>query len=299
MPTSHPTLLASLIAVMTIVAHAQEDIRLLPPIDAAAPSAAPPAEEIVPTQSEPDAAFEIPGDQTEIIDADSLPWLERFRVFIGPAWSGNVEMGLNGSEGNSDALSFRVGSGLKRDTPSNTLELLINYGRNRQGDVETQNNGLLTGRWDWKLSNPDWIVFNRLQLEYDKFKAFDLRMTLASGLGYHLIKNDRTTLTPRLGTAVSHEFGGPDDSWIPEADVGLDFSRQISAKQSIKAIVDYFPSWGDLGDYRLVSQVNWEMLLDEATNLSLKLGAIDRYDSTPNGRRPNDIDYFLTLIWKL
>ena len=27
----------------------------------------------------------------------------------------------------------------------------------------------------------------------------------------------------------------------------------------------------------------WEILLDEETNLSLKLGAVDRYDSTPNG----------------
>ena len=35
------------------------------------------------------------------------------------------------------------------------------------------------------------------------------------------------------------------------------------------------------------------------TNLSLKVSAFDRYDSTPQGRRPNDLDYALLLLWKL
>ena len=38
-------------------------------------------------------------------------------------------------------------------------------------------------------------------------------------------------------------------------------------------------------------------VLDEANNLSLKLGVIDRYDSTPSGAKYNDIDYSLLLLW--
>ena len=34
-------------------------------------------------------------------------------------------------------------------------------------------------------------------------------------------------------------------------------------------------------------------------DLSIKLNVIDRYDSTPNGARPNDVDYALVLIWAL
>ena len=289
-------LVASLFLLVGSSVYAQEDLRLLPPID----SVVPPAEEITPPDSRPEITTEILEDGTAVVDGVAYPsWAQPFHWFLGPLWTGSVEMGMNGSEGNSDSLSFRVGSGLKRETPLNTLELLINYGRNRQGGLETQNNGLMSGRWDWKLPRPNWIYYNRFQLEFDKFKAFDLRLTMASGLGYHLIKNEKTNFTPRLGMAVSHEFGGPYDSWIPEADFGFDLTHQISKKQALKATVDYYPSWENFSDYRLVSQVNWEMLLDEATNLSLKLGAIDRYDSTPNGRRPNDVDYFLTLIWKI
>ena len=39
-------------------------------------------------------------------------------------------------------------------------------------------------------------------------------------------------------------------------------------------------------------------MLDEDSNLNLKIGVIDRYDSTPNGRKPNDFDYSVLLLWK-
>ena len=39
------------------------------------------------------------------------------------------------------------------------------------------------------------------------------------------------------------------------------------------------------------------LLFDQ--NLSFKLSVIDRYDSTPDGRKPNDLDYALLLLWKL
>ncbi|HUT14122.1 MAG TPA: hypothetical protein VMY42_26775 [Thermoguttaceae bacterium] len=40
------------------------------------------------------------------------------------------------------------------------------------------------------------------------------------------------------------------------------------------------------------------MLIDQQMNLSLKLGVLDRYDSTPNGVKPNDLDYTAVLLWK-
>jgi len=275
---------------------AQEDIRLLPPIESVVPGNPEPV--VPPTSLE--SGTGVLEDGTAVVDGVAYPaWAKPFYWFAGPMWDGSLEMGMNGSHGNADSLSFRVGSSLKRDTPKSTLELLINYGRNHQGSVETQNNGLMSGRWDWKLANPDWIYFNRYQIEYDRFKAFDLRLTLATGFGYHLIKDDISTVTPRMGLAVSHEFGGPDESWVPEADFGVDFTHQISKRQSIKGSVDYYPSWEHFTDFRLVSQAHWEVVLDEETNLSFKLGAIDRYDSTPNGKRPNDVDYYFTLIWKI
>ncbi len=121
---------------------------------------------------------------------------------------------------------------------------------------------------------------------------------MSGGLGYHLIKTEGAKLTGRFGAGTSREFGGPNDKWVPEAILGMDYEHKLTRRQKLSGSFDYFPDWGDFMDYRLVTQASWELLLDEETNLSLKVGLIDRYDSTSEGRKPNDLDYFLTLLWK-
>lgn len=114
-----------------------------------------------------------------------------------------------------------------------------------------------------------------------------------------MLDTETGKLKGRFGGGVSHELGGPDDSYVPEAVYGLDFELRITARQKISVETNYYPSWEDYTDYRIVSVVNWSILLDEATNLSLKLTGNDRYDSTPNGSKPNDLNYALMVVWEL
>ena len=50
--------------------------------------------------------------------------------------------------------------------------------------------------------------------------------------------------------------------------------------------------------YRLNSQAGWEVALDDATHLSLRLAVRDRYNSNPGTAKPNDLDYAALLLWK-
>ncbi len=86
---------------------------------------------------------------------------------------------------------------------------------------------------------------------------------------------------------------------MPEAVFGLDFERQLTKRQKFKCKGEYFPDWEDFSEYRLVVDAGWVLLLDEEANLSLKLAANDRYETSPNGVKPNDINYSLLLLWKL
>jgi hypothetical protein len=72
----------------------------------------------------------------------------------------------------------------------------------------------------------------------------------------------------------------------------------LTERQKIKGKLDYFPAWDDFGDYRLVADVSWEILLDGSENFSLKVAATDRYDSTPQGALANDLYYSLLLLYK-
>ena len=256
----------------------ESDIQLLPPIDA--------------------ASTVIPIGEEVIVENTGPTWYSPTTWFDGPLWENSLELGINGSEGNAESFSILAGGKLKRESDASAFAMDISYGKTKSSGVETQNYALFNSRWDWKLNERSFL-YNKNVIEFDKFKAFDLRLVLSGGLGHHLIKNDQTTLTGRFGAGASREFGGPDDDWVPEANFGMDFEHKISKHQKINGVMDYYPSWEDYADYRLVSKIDWELLLSEQANLSLKLGAIDRYDSTPNGTKANDIDYFVTLLWKL
>ena len=120
---------------------------------------------------------------------------------------------------------------------------------------------------------------------------------LLTGLGYDFIRNDVTTLTGRFGAGVSHEYDGPEDEWTPELIYGLEWERKISDRQKLNASVEYFPNLEHFRDCRINSKASWEVVIDPEWGLSLKLSAIDRYDSTPHGAKHNDIDYAALLLW--
>ncbi|MFV2066591.1 MAG: YdiY family protein [Pirellulales bacterium] len=253
---------------------------------------------------------DVAGDGVETLDVESIDelkfeepahWYQPGYWLRPTPWDGGVELGISGAEGNSQTFNIATGANAKLTTERGVLALDLNYAKTTANSVETQNNAYLKGRYDWSLGETaHWTLFTRGTLEYDEFRAFDLRLAANMGLGYQLIHTESATLSARFGGGVSHELGGPDDAYVPEGLYGLDVKYQLTAKQKISGTADYYPSWNDYsGEYRVETRVSWEVLLDEATNLSLKISAIDRYDNTPNGRKPNDFDYTLVLLWKL
>ena len=233
----------------------------------------------------------------EIPESESEEWFQ----FAPPTlvdWDGSFELGINGTEGNAQTFSMRTGGNLERETDRHRTLAEFTYARTETNSVKTQHNGLFRLEYERLFESP-WTWWTRLGGEYDEFKAFDLRLALNTGLGYRFIDTDITKLKGRIGAGVSREYGGPNDDYVPEATFGLDFERKLTERQKFTTTMDYFPEFEDFTNYRLVTLAGWELVLDAESNLSLKLTLIDRYDSTPEGRKPNDLDYALLLLWKL
>jgi putative salt-induced outer membrane protein YdiY len=213
-------------------------------------------------------------------------------------WEGSLELGLNGLAGNAEALSIRAGGTFKRVTEYHELSGDLTYIKATNDGRETAHNAIFNGRDERLLGESPWSLFLTTGLEYDEFRSFDMRLAVAAGVGYRFVDNELTTLAARFGSGVSREFGGPDVEWVPEANFGLDYERQITELQKMTARIDYFPEWGEFKNYRLNTSFSWEVLLDKQSNMSLKLSSLNRYDSTPNGLKPNDIAYSALLLWK-
>jgi putative salt-induced outer membrane protein YdiY len=212
-------------------------------------------------------------------------------------WEGSLELGLDGSEGNSQTFNLHSGAKLKRKTEFNVVSSELDYRKTTANSVDTVNKAFLDSRFEHLFQQSPWTWFVHNIDDYDEFKAYDLRVSLDTGLGYRLVRSDLMSLIGRFGGGTTREIGGPDDRFIPEAVFGLEGELKISKRQKLCASAEYRPDVTDFTDYRLYLKTAWEVMLDEEKHLSMRVSVLDRYDSNADGLKPNDLDYALTLLW--
>ncbi len=213
-------------------------------------------------------------------------------------WCGGVEVGLVGSDGNSNVFKARLGANTKRSTEDNYFMADLAYGYATQNGKISENKALFNTRDEILFANSPWTIFGSGQVEYDQFRAFDFRVASHTGVGNLLLKTDTTCIRGRVGAGFSREIGGPQDRWVPEGLVGGDFEHRLTERQRVLATVDWYPDLGAFGQYRLRSRAGYEILIDPSMGLTLRLGIQDRYDSNPGPAKRNDLDYFMTLLFK-
>jgi putative salt-induced outer membrane protein YdiY len=238
-------------------------------------------------------------DSIDVTPPPVYDWYQPAYWFGPTPWDAGVQLGINGSESNNSVFSMRTGGHLNRESDRWKLKSSLNYNKTVTNGIETQNNGVHDLRLDRILAATKWTLFVLENFIYDEFKTYDVQLSLNSGVGYQWIKTDTTDLLTRLGVGTLREFGGVENDWQPTALAGFDFTRQITKMQRLTAKVDYFPEWEDFSNYRVLADFGWEIQLDQPKNMSLKVSAIDRYDSSPDGSTPNALDYAVMLIWGL
>jgi len=267
------------------------EILRLPPVE----EQSPPADKVVPTQylvTDP--------------SAEKTPSAKITAQRISPAatpqpprkpWEGSFELGLDGTEGNSNTLNFRFGFDVERKTDDHVFSLDLDYNKKTTEGKEATNRAFLDWRLERLLTPSPWTMFVHETVEYDEFQAFDARVAVDAGLGYRIVESKRSKLAARLGAGFSREIGGPDDTYVPEAVFGLDFEHRLSERQKFTLSNEFAPDVTACNDFRLNTQAGWKVVIDEEMNLSLKLSVLNRYDSTPHGAEANDVDYSAVLLW--
>jgi putative salt-induced outer membrane protein YdiY len=212
-------------------------------------------------------------------------------------WTGSADLGLNGSAGNASSLNLRASLGLERKLELEHTTLSFTYSRASADEEVTANRAEVAARQDWLFADaPRWRYFLTGRYEYDDFQDWQHRVTVGNGLGYSLVKTDATELVGRFGVGAFREIGGSDNRIHPEGIVGLDLTTKLTERQKLTFTAEYLPDLLDFPGYKARAAAGWEILVDPQSQLVLKLGAEDRYDSTPGeDKHRNDVDYFLTL----
>jgi putative salt-induced outer membrane protein YdiY len=274
------------------------------PTATATGSTATPATDELPAPTESKSSENLFGGPSlfrdDLFDEEEPTWHSTANWVSGKPWDTAIELGLNGSSGNDQSFSIRTGGYLKRESRFSKFDYRLYYNRTTTNEATTQNNATTDIRNDWLLdeSSP-WSLFAKANLFYDQFQAFDLQTNGSSGVGFQIFKDPMVNLATRIGAGASREFGGPDNEWTPEALFGFEYDQHIAETQKFTATLEYYPQFENVGAYRLVADAGWEIELDKPSNLSLKISANDRFDSTPNGAEPHLVNYSVLLLLKL
>lgn len=222
-----------------------------------------------------------------------LPWYSDYYKY----WSGSFELGLDGVEGNTKTFNFRAGLELKRKTKITLFQFELDYRKTRSDNKDTGNMCFLDARLERLLGKGIWSAFIRNTTSYDEFKNYNVRVATDLGLSLLLIKRDNLTFKTRTGAGFSQEYGGVGSEASPEITLGWDLDWKLNDRNKLSATMDYMPNVTDFNDFRMQFESSWETIINVDMNLSMKLGVLDRYDSTPNGNLPNDLDYTLLIVW--
>jgi hypothetical protein len=210
-------------------------------------------------------------------------------------WAGEAALGLAGTSGNAEALTFTVGVNAARTTNTDLTKLYFNAIK-ASALVNGQHSGTaqaIHAGWAYNHNlNPRLFlgVFN--DYDYDKFQNLDLRFTAGGVFGYHLHKSDRSQLDLLGGFDYNRaSYFAPDNTTsFAEVTIGDDYSLKINGNTSLTQSMRFFDSLSDSSAYRANFDLGASTKLSKWLTWNVTLS--DRYVAIPNpGRKTNDLLY--------
>jgi putative salt-induced outer membrane protein YdiY len=204
-----------------------------------------------------------------------------------------IDFAANGSWGNTDKQTFRVGIASDRETEENRLKLDSAYTTGYSNGDRDENKFTAGGLHDWYFSNSPWLLFADGRYDYDDFQTWQHRLASHGGFGYRFRDTETLKLTGRIGAGAVKEWGSEEEDLRPEGLIGGDLRWKISDRQTLGAEATFYPQLDDMGEYRFVSKLDWSLLVDPATNMSLTTGLQYEYQSVVDpGFEHYDLDIF-------
>ncbi len=214
-------------------------------------------------------------------------------------WSGNVDTSLALARGNAETTTYNLGAKATRTTSRDVINVyatsLFASSRINTGCaagtacVETTASAVRGGtRYDLNLSEKTF-AFGQLDLEHDRFQDLDLRTVLSGGLGYHAVKNSRTTFDLMGGGSFDHEaFTAGLTRSEGEILTGEVLSFKASKSTTFTEGLQFFPNLTNTGEYRFTFDAGLVTILNKW--LSWQTTYSNRFLSDPPpGIKKNDV----------
>lgn len=216
----------------------------------------------------------------------------------GPAlaqWTGKAEVGASFASGNSENESANAAAEVKyaRDKWGHTLGFAGNYGSD--SSTTTAQRWEVRGQSDYRFTDRAYW-FGAGRYEDDRFSTYDFQSSLATGLGYKLIDEERTKLWVQGGPGYRYaEYratGESEDGVIFRGDLGFEHQLTDTTK-----IVDRFLIETGSDNTYIQNDLGLEVTIYGALGLRLGYQIRHNTDVTP-GLEKTDTLTTLGLIYE-
>lgn len=210
-------------------------------------------------------------------------------------FSGNVELSLSNTSGNTDKEDYTLGTRLQWHEGKITDYLLLRGAYGTSAGVKSTENSFFHARHIYQF-RPRLAAEGYIQAEQDTFARLEYRRLAGGGARYTLYQKDDVGIVfLGLGTYYSEERiddsfpdGGTVDLW--RGSTYLILKYQATPNTALVSSIYYQPSFEGADDYRLLEQAAMKVKLNHS--LSLIVSADYRLDSEPPvGVEKEDITY--------
>ncbi len=207
-------------------------------------------------------------------------------------WSGFFDAGIAATRGNSSTTTINIGMDAVRKTSRDKIEATLTslYATNKTSGVKVTTADAVRGSISYSLNvSQRAFAFGFLSPEFDKFQQLDLRMVVGGGLGYHVVKSERTSFDLFGGATLNKEFFSNGlHRTSGELLGGEELVYKLSRSTLLHERLAFYPNLTDTGQYRM----NFDTDAVTSINkwLAFHLTLSDRYLSDPVfGAKPNDL----------
>ena len=196
-----------------------------------------------------------------------------------PEWEFSLVLGLRARAGNTDSQTFNAAFTASRETPAVRTRFDASYYLDISESDKTDSKLTAGVGHDWLLPKSRWFYFAQGRYDFDDFQSWQHRLGTHAGVGYHLVKTEDFLLKLRGGIGGAKEWGSDDQDLRPEGLFSSGIVWQISDRQKLTAESTVFPDLQDLSEFRVLTNGQWSLLLDEKNRLSVNLSLQHEYQS--------------------
>lgn len=218
-------------------------------------------------------------------------------------WRGDISLGLNVREGNTDIWEYSIGAKLQRRTPVSRWTFDYKGYKNETDGTRIEDShrvSLAADRFTGRR-----LYWRPISGQYfkDEFQNIEHQATVDSGIGFHLVDTRRTTWDLQAGVGgnylenVSVAAGETTGNWSPVGTLGMDLEVEITSWLDYELGIDMWFLEKDAGKYQhhIVTVLSSDLFGDLDLDISLEWNRTENPQADEDGNFPEQDDYRLQV----